>query len=135
MTERLHVEEEEEEGWEINELVKEVVAEKYYVGCFHANRSVTMKLIESLLCRVWGEQKECKVKKIYQERWKTIIGISCSSSSVGDILLEKGSWIFKIGILVLDKWPMSGKWQDANLNRYRLWVRETKHLQGYKTLS
>ncbi|KAF4361339.1 hypothetical protein G4B88_005129 [Cannabis sativa] len=73
--------------------------------------------------KMWKNIGEWRVKVIEEANMATYVRISFDLKEDAQLILEKQPWLFNGGILLLEEWPLSDRWQDARLKRVVCWVK------------
>ncbi|KAF4362223.1 hypothetical protein F8388_008107 [Cannabis sativa] len=120
-----------EDDWEVNEEVAKEFAEKTVIGKVISKKPMNGKLFHSIFSRMWKNIGEWKVKVLEVIDTSTYVRISFDTKDHAIEILEKQPWLFNGGLLLLEKWPLTDRWQDARLDRVSCWVK----LKGFELKS
>ncbi|KAF4392031.1 hypothetical protein F8388_004360 [Cannabis sativa] len=110
-----------EDDWEVNEEEAKEFTEKTVIGKVISKRPMNGKLFHSIFSRMWKNIGEWKVKVLETVEGLIYIRVSFDTKEDARAIMEKQPWLFNGGILLLEEWPLTDRWQDARLNRVICW--------------
>ncbi|KAF4370013.1 hypothetical protein F8388_015809 [Cannabis sativa] len=121
MTSRLEVDQ--EEVWEENEDAAITFGEKSLVGRIISRRDVKENLFNTIFSRMWKGIADWTVKLNDDDSEGKLVRITFKNVENAKFVLGKQPWLFNGGLLLLEKWPVSGHWGDAKLDKVYCWVK------------
>ncbi|KAF4386854.1 hypothetical protein F8388_006809 [Cannabis sativa] len=75
------------------------------------------------LRRMWKGVGGWEVKILEEDEDDSFVGITFKSREDATGILQKQPWIFNGGLLLLERWPSSGQWREAKLDKVSCWVK------------
>lgn len=75
------------------------------VGKFLAPKVGSLKLLTSILRRLWWNEKDWRVKILDKKAGSFIVGVEFQSLAVCSRMVDKGPWVFNGEVLLLEHWP------------------------------
>ncbi|KAF4396215.1 hypothetical protein G4B88_020852 [Cannabis sativa] len=121
MTSRLEMDQ--EEVWEENEDAAITFGEKSLVGRIISRRDIKENLFNTIFSRMWKGIGDWTVKLNDDDSEGKLVRITFKNVENAKFVLGKQPWLFNGGLLLLEKWPVSGHWGDANLDKVYCWVK------------
>ncbi|KAF4397093.1 hypothetical protein G4B88_008939 [Cannabis sativa] len=127
-----------EEDWEENEEAASSFGEHSLVGRMIAKREIKESLFTTIFSRMWKGIGGWEVKVLAEEEDDSFVGITFKNQEEAKGILSKQPWIFNGGLLLLERWPSSGQWREAKLDKMAgdiqeiRWINESRmFLNGF----
>ncbi|KAF4367462.1 hypothetical protein F8388_025880 [Cannabis sativa] len=112
-----------EEDWEENEEAASSFGEHSLVGRMIAKREIKESLFTTIFSHMWKGIGGWEVKVLAEEEDDSFVGITFKNQEEAKGILSKQPWIFNGGLLLLERWPSSGQWREAKLDKVHCWVK------------
>ncbi|KAF4376439.1 hypothetical protein F8388_012074 [Cannabis sativa] len=107
MTSKLGVDHEEE--WEENEDAAVAFGAKSLVGKLISHRNIRENLFTTIFNRMWRGITDWTVKMNEDDGEEKLVRVTFKNVEDAKSVLGKQPWLFNGGLLILEKWPLSGQ--------------------------